>query len=329
MIWKLGLALLGSLTLSVALFYGWATSGSYPRKNYTAIFEYDVDRGSAEGGNTVSLVSYNIGYLSGLTNQEAVERPKTLFDDHLAQAIATLRPLNPDIIALQEIDIASQRSYGVNQLDALANALSLGHAGLAINWNKNYVPFPYWPISVHFGKVVSGQAVLSHYPVQDNQRIVLDKVASRPFYYKAVYLDRLAQVTQLDINGQPLIVINVHLEAFDTPTRFKQTQAVRKLAETYAQDYPVLLVGDFNSALNRPEEGERSIEIMMASTVFSAALPTAQWTAQPTFPSANSEHKLDYLFYTTDTLALKETRVITEMGTPSDHLPLMMTFALK
>ncbi|MEM8615286.1 MAG: endonuclease/exonuclease/phosphatase family protein, partial [Cyanobacteria bacterium P01_H01_bin.105] len=261
MVLKWVLAILGSLTLAFALFYAWATAGSYPREKYTEILIYDVDVTAAEA-NTLSLVSYNIGYLSGLTNQEAVERPKALFDEHLASAIATLRAINPDIIAFQEIDIASKRSYNVNQLDALAQALGLANAGLAINWNKNYVPFPYWPISAHFGKIVSGQAVLSRYPIAENQRTVLEKVASRPFFYNAVYLDRLAQVTKVTINDRSLVVINVHLEAFDNPTRFSQTRAVREMAETYAQDYPVVLVGDFNSAVNRPEEGERSIEIM-------------------------------------------------------------------
>ncbi|MDV3347543.1 endonuclease/exonuclease/phosphatase family protein [Leptothoe sp. LEGE 181152] len=328
MVWKLILAILGSLALVLVVFYGWATSGSYPRDKYTEILTYDVEASAAEE-NTLSLVSYNIGYLSGLTNQEAVERPKSLFDGHLESAIATLRSLNPDIIAFQEIDIASKRSYNVNQLDALANALGLANAGLAINWNKNYVPFPYWPISAHFGKIVSGQAVLSRYPIVENNRIVLEKVASRPFFYNAVYLDRLAQVTQVDINGRALIVINVHLEAFDNPTRFNQTHTVRQMAETYAKEYPVLLVGDFNSAVNRPEEGERSIEVLAESGAFSSALPREQWPDQPTFPSEPPEHKLDYLFYTPESIELTATRVIPEVGTASDHLPLMMTFTLK
>ncbi|EKV03715.1 metal-dependent hydrolase [Leptolyngbya sp. PCC 7375] len=328
MVWKLILAILGSLALVLVVFYVWATSGSYPRDKYTEILTYKVEAADSED-NTLSLVSYNIGYLSGLTNQEAVERPKSLFDGHLESAIATLRSLNPDIIAFQEIDIDSKRSYYVNQLDALANALGLANAGLAINWNKNYVPFPYWPISAHFGKIISGQAVLSRYPIVENDRIVLEKVASRPFFYNAVYLDRLAQVTQVDVNGRALIVINVHLEAFDNPTRFNQTRAVRQMAETYAKEYPVLLVGDFNSAINRPEEGERSIEVLAESGAFTSALPREQWPDQPTFPSEPPEHKLDYLFYTPESIELTATRVIPEVGTASDHLPLMMTFTLK
>lgn len=324
---KLILAMLGSLLLGVVVFYVWATAGSYPRENYTDILSYEVDQSAAD--DMLSLVSYNIGYLSGLTNLEAVERPKTLFDDNLAAAIAALQPLNADIIAFQEIDIDSQRSYNVNQLDALAHALGLAHGGLAINWNKNYVPFPYWPISTHFGKIVSGQAVLSRHPILENQRVVLEKVASQPFFYNAVYLDRLAQVTHLQVDNRSLIVINVHLEAFDNPTRFNQTHAVREMAEAYASDYPVLLVGDFNSAINRPEEGERSIKIMAESESFTSALPQGQWTNQLTFPSEPPKYKLDYLFYTPNSIDLKETRVILETGEASDHLPLMMTFTLK
>ncbi len=326
---KLILAILGSFALAVVGFYAWGTSGSYPQENYTDTLTYDVEPSTADDTATLTLVSYNIGYLSGLTNQEAVARPKTLFENHLATVIDTFRSLNADIIAYQEIDLASKRSYNVNQLEALAHGLGLAQAGLAINWNKNYVPFPYWPISAHFGKIISGQAVLSRYPITENQRTVLAKVASRPFFYNAVYLDRLAQATKIDINNRPLMVINIHLEAFDNPTRFIQTRAVRELAETYAKDYPVVVVGDFNSAINRPEEGDRSIEIMAESPLFTAALAKDQWVNQPTFPSDSAEHKLDYLFYTPATIELKETRVITEVGTASDHLPLMMTFSLK
>ena len=106
MVWKLILLSLGALALALVVFYVWATSGSYPREKYTETFTYEAEAASSDA-NTLSLVSYNIGYLSGLTNQEAVERPKSLFDGHLESAIATFRPINPDIIAFQEIDIDS------------------------------------------------------------------------------------------------------------------------------------------------------------------------------------------------------------------------------
>ena len=68
---------------------------------------------------------------------------------------------------------------------------------------------------------------------------------------------------------------------------------------------------------------------MADSALFTAAAPRDQWTKQLTFPSEPPEYKLDYLFYTPATIELNDTRVVSEVGTASDHLPLVMTFTLK
>ncbi|MEM9977084.1 MAG: metal-dependent hydrolase, partial [Cyanobacteria bacterium P01_D01_bin.2] len=65
------------------------------------------------------------------------------------------------------------------------------------------------------------------------------------------------------------------------------------------------------------------------SQIFASALPKSQWTSQPTYPSDTPEYKLDYLFYTPATIELNDTRVVTEAGQASDHLPLVVTFTLK
>jgi endonuclease/exonuclease/phosphatase family metal-dependent hydrolase len=223
----------------------------------------------------------------------------------------------------------------VNQVQALAEALALPTGAIAVNWDKNYVPFPYWPPSAHFGRILSGQAVLSRYPIQANQRIELARVPTKPFYYNALYLDRLAQVTQVEINGRPLILINVHLEAFDAPTRLGQTQVVRDLAIEYAREYPVILLGDFNSAVNRtghPEEGDSpSISLLRQTDELAPTVPPAQWSdsAQLTYPSDTPQYKLDYIFYTPKTLELLSSRVVSEAAQASDHLPIAATFRFR
>ena len=58
------------------------------------------------------------------------------------------------------------------------------------------MPFPYGLPSVNFGKVVSGQSILSKYSLSDYSRIVLERVEDNPFYRDAFYLDRLVQVVQ-------------------------------------------------------------------------------------------------------------------------------------
>ncbi|MGB3788631.1 MAG: endonuclease/exonuclease/phosphatase family protein, partial [Phormidesmis sp.] len=246
----------------------------------------------------------------------------------------------PDIVAFQEIDIGSKRSYGVDQSEAIAQGIGLDFGAIAISWDKNYVPFPYWPISAQFGKMLSGQSIISRHPIQENSRIVLEKVADNPFYYNAFYLDRLAQVAKIQLGEQPVIVISVHLEAFDEPTRVSQTTFVRSLAEDYAKTYPVILVGDFNSALNRgtfidasgQDHGETqfSIKEMLASDQLVSAVPEADWTGKNlTFPSDKPAYKLDYIFYTPETIEMVDTQVISAVGEASDHLPVMMRFRLK
>ncbi len=330
--------LVGLPAAAITLFYFWGTSSSYSKQNYAALVNYAQD-GLNEGEifrpgeASHTIVSYNLGYLSGLTNNTTAETDRAFFEANQQRAIAALKTVNPDIVAFQEIDFGSKRSYGVDQSEAIAQGLDLMNGAIAISWDKNYVPFPYWPPAAQFGKILSGQSIISRwpFPIQKNSRIVLEKVASNPFYYNAFYLERLAQVSEILLYTKPVIVINVHLEAFDEPTRVSQTRFVRSLAEDYAKTYPVIVLGDFNSSPNRTdEESEFSIKEMAASEQFVSAVPIEDWgKAAATFPSDQPEYKLDYIWYTPSTIEALSTEVVSAAGEASDHLPLMMTFRLK
>lgn len=320
LLWSL--VLLSSGLLALVIGFIWASSGRYPvdRAAYQTTRDYPLKTTATD----FTMVSYNIGYLSGLTNNQAVSRPRQLYDDNLATAIAALQATNPDILALQEVDLQARRSYNVDQVAALSQGLRYPQQAIAINWDKRYVPFPPWPPAAHFGPVLSGQAVLSRFPITRHERLVLEAVASNSRVYNALYLDRLAQLTEVTIGDRTVVVINVHLEAFDGPTRRNQTVFVRQLAERQAQQYPVVVLGDFNSAIDRDAEGEpRSIQTMLESSLLASAVP-AEHVTQPeqwTFPSDTPQHKLDYIFYSVDTLELLDVQVLTTAAQASDHLP--------
>lgn len=330
-----GLSLLVGLpTAAIALFYVWGTSGSYSKQKYAHIqldYEQEGLQAPSAAKDSYTIVSYNLGYLSGLANNTTAATDKAFFDANQQRVISAFQSTAPDIIALQEVDFDSKRSYGVDQAKALALGLDPVYAGaIAISWDKNYVPFPFWPPAAHFGRILSGQAILSRYPIEKNSRIVLEKVASNPFYYNAFYLDRLAQISQIQLSEQTLVVISVHLEAFDEPTRVSQTRFVRSLAEGYAKTYPVIVLGDFNSSPNRAEETRFSIKEMAASKQFISAVPEADWgKAAATFPSDQPKYKLDYIWYTPSTIEALSTEVVSAAGEASDHLPLMMSFRFK
>jgi endonuclease/exonuclease/phosphatase family metal-dependent hydrolase len=174
----------------------WAISQS----RYAEVIPYGET--TTPSDSTLTLVSYNIGYLSGLANaaletDEEVSVSRESFDANQVKAIASLQAVNPDIVALQEVDLDARRSYQVNQVEALAQGLEMANGAIAINWDKRYVPFPYWPITQQFGRTLSGQSILSRFPIQNHERHVLDRVAGNNWIYNAFYLDRLAQVAEV------------------------------------------------------------------------------------------------------------------------------------
>lgn len=339
--------LIGLPSVAIAIFYVWASASTQNPLTYAETVSYADPSEIKEGIATdpeqdYTIVSYNIGYLSGLANNTTEKLERSFYDKNLRRAIAAIKSVNPDIVAFQEIDFSSKRSYGVNQVEAIARATQLYNGATVTSWDKNYVPFPYWPPTAHFGKILSGQAILTNLwlPIQENRRFVLEQVADKPFFYKAFYLDRLAQVTQITLIDQPVIVINVHLEAFEEQTRVNQTKFVRELAEDYAKTHPVIVVGDFNSALNRStfvsaegdthQENQFSIKEMLASEKLAPAVPPSEWNGKNvTFPADKPEYKLDYMFYTPSTIEVLETSVVAAAGESSDHLPIAMRFRLK
>ena len=232
-----------------------------------------------------------------------------------------LDTLDADIICLQEIDFHSQRSYYVNQQDELQK-LGYNYIFQAVNWDVNYLPFPYYPPSAHFGEVYSGQSILSKYKLEDVERIVLDRVGDSPFYRDAFYLDRLAQVSKTIIGGKTVVLINVHFEAFDATTRTKHAKRIVKLYNEFAIDYPVLLVGDFNSDI-RFENA--AIQLIMDIPGIKSAGPDKG----NTYPSLNPKVRIDHIFYNEEFIELKNAAVLNSFAEASDHLPVQMEFKLK
>lgn len=324
----------GVILGSIVIFYFWASSSSYPQEKYAEVVKYknsDVIDSDHDNDNVFTVVTYNIGYLSGLTNNTAIATNKELFESNLKTVITALKSSEPDLIAFQEIDINSQRSFNINQVNKIAEALNFPQAAIAINWDKNYVPFPYFPFSAHFKRILSGQAILSRYQIESHERIVLDRVTDKPFFYKAFYIDRLAQITKINIQGRSVILINVHLEAFETSTRQKQTEFIQELLSQYVNKYPVLLIGDFNSTLINGNNPQPTINLLLKNPDLKSAVPQENLTDKKamTFPSDKPIAKLDYIFYTPKTIEVVEWGIISEAKQASDHLPLMMKFRFR
>ena len=311
------------LIVAFVIFFFWASSPTLELSEYQALNANETK--SAQENDTVfSIVTYNIGYLSGMTNNRAVESPQELFDANMAKVVSEIKKVKPDIMAFQEIDFDASRSYHINQEEELAK-LGYGYQAKAVNWDETYVPFPYWPFSMHFGKVVSGQSIISKYPLKEHQRIVLQRVADTPFYRDAFYLERLAQVVKVILNGKEMVVINIHLEAFEKETRAKQFEEVLAIFNQYKDTYPTILLGDFNSRARDPNAVVQKLFAMKA--IGSAAFNLNKLSN--TYDTKDPFERIDYIFYTKNSIEYISGKVLNDFGQASDHLPVEMQFRLK
>ena len=317
----------------IAVFYFWATGSQYSEKDYSAVNEFDIAT-DYEVKDTFSLMTYNIGYLSDMTNNLAVERPESLFSTSFANISSIFDSYEPDFIAFQEIDFNSDRSYNQNQYKDIAKACGYGFGAKAINWDKNHVPFPYLPIRLQFGKILSGQAVLSKATIHSTDRLVLPKPESNPFYYNAFYLDRLAQLVWTQVGDDSLLIINVHFEAWDAPSREIQAEMVLEIYKIYEDLHPIVLTGDFNCSppYSINANDETTISTLANYPSISSAILKDSYLLNPeayfTFNSSKPYEKLDYIFYNNQYLNCIESEVIHSDLKISDHLPVYAKFVL-
>lgn len=311
------------LAIAFVIFFFWASSSTLQEEDYSKLTALEIAV-LPKNDSIFSIVTYNIGYLSGMTNNLPIAKSKELFDENLQKVLKEIKKINPDIISFQEIDYNASRSFHVNQEEEIAD---LGYAFRAktINWDERYLPFPYWPISTHFGKVVSGQSIISKYPLKEQERIVLSRVANAPFYRNAFYLERLAQVVKVVLNGKDVILINIHLEAFEKETRVQQFQEVLKIFNQYRNKFPTILLGDFNSRAR--EENAIVQKIFAMKDIGNAAFDMNN--PVNTFDTKKPYERIDYIFYTKNSIEYISGKVLNEFEQASDHLPVEMKFKLK
>ena len=318
--------------LAVVSFYFWGSSNNWSPDKYNQLQKF-TDK-PANDSDTLSVMTYNIGWLSGMTNNLPVDRAEGLYSQNLKEGLMLLNKYRPDIIGFQEIDVYAKRSFYYNQPDSLGMKLDYLNGALAVNWDKKYVPFPYWPLQYHFGKLISAQYVMSDLEILKNDYVTLPKPVNAPFYYNAFYLDRLIQKTWLKTSKGDLLVMNVHLEAFDRETRIMHVEALIDEYLKYADELPVLLIGDFNSrAMGADGPLDESARRMFEVPGLAVAITDSIFALDPagnyTFSSGDPVEKIDYIFYNTKFIEKLDATVIPDFGEVSDHLPVRMRFTLK
>ncbi len=326
----------------VAFLYVWGP-GSLPEHGR---FEHPIHvYGSPMPADPVGMIrvmTYNIGYGHGMGSDGSDYHPKTREEIEAAiRGIAELiRNDSIDVVLIQEIDFGSKRSGNFDQLAMLAELTGLSYGAEAVGWDANYVPFPYWPPRYHFGRVLSGGAVLSRFPIVDNQVMLLKKPDENAGYYNRFYLYRFHQAVGMVVNGDTVYVVNNHLEAFRTANRMEHAQSLVHWVEELSTSKNIIAVGgdmnavphnaiqftDFNDKSGDDYTGDRTMEIIGMMKGFRELTSHEEYAANRdiwhTFPADAPNRRLDYIFVNTR-YSFSNGHISRKYGSLSDHLPVM------
>lgn len=324
--------LLGFL-LAISGLITWAAS---PYRSFESSIEILSDPSQVQSLGQVKLrvMTYNMGYASGSTNNKGINLTHEEVIQNLDQMIQEIKEINPDVLALQEVDFDAHRTVSIDQLKYLAQALGYPFSARVVTWNKKYLPWPYWPLSRNYRHVVGGQAVLSRYPLSEQRVFQFQKPAHNAFWYNWFYPEKVIQKVKIKVSEKNLSVWNVHLEAFEDDSNLTQ---LKSLGGQMRATLPDVVLGDFNAPtgyrLKESDEPDaKEASLILRHDAFQEMLHMTQFLNAEksgsmgfTIPSWNPNKKIDHILLKSG-FKFENAGIGKNQG--SDHLPVWADMTL-
>lgn len=329
---------------------------------YTPAYAELPDRGAnsvrdAASGHSLRVVTFNTGY--GSLDEDAdffmdggtgVKPPsEEQVKQNMLGIEGILQRTEGDILLLQEVDRASDRSFELNQWLQYEYDLKGYETRFAPNYLCEYVPYP---LSEPIGKVDSGIATYSRFDITSATRYALPCPFSWPV--RAANLKRCMLVTRIPITDvtvtdedgnikNELVVVNIHLEAYDDGEgKAEQTRILMEFVEAeYAKGNYVIVGGDFNQTF---PNAVGAFPIKDSSTwmpgileelpqgwqyAYDASSPTCRLLNQPYDPksSATQYYVIDG-FIVSPNITVERVETLDEDFLYSDHNPVVIDITL-
>ena len=248
---KIILIILAVIAAAVIAFIAWLSITEYRPESMEEVPISGSSTGKAAIGQELNIVTWNIGYCGlGMDSDFLMDGGKQVqpLDSEYVESCldgikSFLNGTNADLFLLQEVDIDSRRSYGINE----AEELDMGVSAHALNFSCRFVPYPLPMI----GRVSSGlMTTSSSLELISAERISLPCPFSWPV--SIANLKRCLLVTRIPVEGsdKELVIINLHLEAYDDGEgKLAQTEQLMKYIEQeYKKGNYVIAGGDFNQS---------------------------------------------------------------------------------
>jgi len=250
---KIVLYLLILVLLAFGGFLLYATVTDYKPEEQVKLYENDSPD-AFNDTSVINLMIWNIGY-AGLDAEmdffydggEKVRTSSEHTEVNLEAIEAYLSTQDTvDFFLLQEVDVNSKRSYGLNQYDSLVKIFPDYVPVFAANYDVFFVPVP---IAKPMGKVRGGLLTLSRYKPLESVRYSFPGNFDWP---KSLFmLDRCFLVNRYPLeNEKELLVINTHNSAYDDGSlREEQMQYLKNfMTEEYRQGNYIIVGGDWNQS---------------------------------------------------------------------------------
>jgi endonuclease/exonuclease/phosphatase family metal-dependent hydrolase len=232
-------------------------------------------------------MSYNVHGCRGVDGYVSMQR--------ISRVIARN---NPDVVALQELDVGRTRSRGMDQVGRIARILGMKY---------HFHPASRW------GDEQYGNAILSRYPLNLIKMESLPRAAEN-----RLYEPRGAMWVTIDYHGTPIQVINTHLSIWPKE-RLLQINALLGREWLGHPDCrgPVVLCGDFNSSPGSTVYKRIIGKLQDSQSILAGHRPRR--TLYGRYPLS----QIDYIFVTSEFKVAAITVPRTALDqVASDHLPL-------
>jgi endonuclease/exonuclease/phosphatase family metal-dependent hydrolase len=234
---------------------------------------------------TLRVVSFNIRHGVGVDGRLDLDR-----------TAAVIRRLEPDLVAIQEVDENCRRSGGVDQAEALGKALGMQHR--------------FGPLMDYDGGRY-GLGVLSRLPIKATRQHALPRGAEL----------RGALEVEVEVAGleEPVSFVCVHNDWTKEAIRVEQMQAL--VTALAASRHPVIVAGDYNG-----EPGSESFAVL-ADAGWRILAKDGAKGASPTWPADKPRREIDHVAERGLPKYSVSHRVIDE-AVASDHRPILAVFTL-
>jgi endonuclease/exonuclease/phosphatase family metal-dependent hydrolase len=254
---KISVYTAGILILALGCLFFWLTMNEYRPSAVEAVsiagnVPARVPEPGVLFGQPLELYSWNIGYAALDAGQDFIMdggngvRPSSpgVVENNIWAIQSFLASQAADFVFLQEVDVNSSRSYGVDQADYFTGSWQ-GTSAFALNYFCKFVPYPF---PRFLGRVESGLLTLNTlHAGSQAERIALPTAFDWPV--RIAQLKRCLLVERLPVEGgKELVLVNLHLEAYDSGEgRDAQMRVlVDFLKAEYAKGNYCVAGGDFN-----------------------------------------------------------------------------------